>query len=169
MKIVKQVFKGKLINLYIASQRFPGGYVASLEIIKHPGAVLIVPFLSRDKIVLIRQFRPVINSYIWELPAGTLDKNEKPLACAHRELIEEIGYEAGVCKRIGYIYPAPGYTTEKIYLYAATRLRKVEKKSEEDEDITPMIFYRKEVIRLLKNGAIVDAKTIAALTLAGIV
>jgi len=71
------VFKGKLLNLSIRHQRLPNGYLAHLEVIKHPGAVLLVPFLANDKIILIRQYRPVINSYIWELPAGTLDKGEK--------------------------------------------------------------------------------------------
>jgi ADP-ribose pyrophosphatase len=116
MAKTKQVFKGRLLNLYLERRRLPNGYVLDLEIIRHPGAVLLVPFLNQDTVILIRQFRPVIHSYIWELPAGTLHARESYLACARRELREEIGYQAGVLKRIGYIYPAPGYTTERIVI-----------------------------------------------------
>ncbi|MEE8360182.1 MAG: NUDIX hydrolase [Candidatus Omnitrophota bacterium] len=162
----KKIFGGKLINLYFEKRRLPNSYVASLEIVRHPGAVLIVPFIKRDEIVLIKQYRPVINSYIWELPAGTLHKNENPLSCAKRELVEEIGYVTKRWKRLGYIYPAPGYTTEKILIFEARGLRKVERKIEKDEIISPEIFSKREIIRLLRSGKIVDAKTISALSLA---
>ena len=164
----KQIFKGKLLNLYIEKQRFPNGYVGQLEIIKHPGAVLIVPFLSKDKIVLIKQYRPVIGSYIWELPAGTLHGGEQPLTCAKRELIEETGYYAAQWKARGSIYPAPGYTTEKIRIYEARRLRKVDSAIQEDEVIAVNILRKKDVTRLFKAGKIVDAKTICAFTHTGI-
>jgi len=161
----KQIFNGRLIKLYLTRQRFPNGYVADLEVVKHPGAVLIVPILPGGKVVLIRQYRPVIKSFIWELPAGTLHKGENPLSCAKRELVEEIGYEGRLWKKIGFIYPAPGYTTEKIAIYRASLLRKVESSAQEDEIIAPRIFSRAAVRRLLKSGKIVDAKTIAALAL----
>jgi len=164
--VKKKRFGGKLINLYFEKQRLPNGYVASLEIVRHPGAVLIVPFIKRDALVLIKQYRPVINSYIWELPAGTLHKNENPLSCAKRELVEEIGYTAKKWKRLGYIYPSPGYTTEKILIFAARGLRKVERKIEEDEIINSEIFGKREINRLLRSGKIVDAKTISALSMA---
>lgn len=162
----KKIFGGKLINLYFEKQRLPNGYLASLEIVRHPGAVLIVPFIKIDEIVLIRQYRPVITSYIWELPAGTLHKNENPLSCAKRELVEEIGYTAKRWKRLGYIYPAPGYATEKILIFEARELRKVERKIEKDEIISPEIFSKKEINRLLRSGEIIDAKTISALSIA---
>jgi len=137
------VFKGKLLNLYVKKKKFPNGYMANLEIVKHPGAVLVVPFLTKDKIVLIRQYRPVINSNILELPAGTLSKNETPLSCAKRELAEEIGYKAEEWKKIGYIYPAPGYTTEKILIYKAGKLKKCDTELQDDEVITSRIFSKK--------------------------
>ncbi|NQT21876.1 MAG: NUDIX hydrolase [Candidatus Omnitrophica bacterium] len=164
----KRIFKGRLLNLYVKRQRFPNGYIGSLEVIRHPGAVLIVPLL-KDKVILIRQYRPVINSYIWELPAGTLHKGERPLLCAKRELIEEIGYSATKWKRIGSIYPAPGYATERIIIYKAQNLKKTAFKSEEDEIITPRIFEKKQINHLLRSGKIVDAKTICALKLAAII
>lgn len=164
-KILKRkiIFCGRLIKLHLEKHRFPDGYIADLEVITHPGAVLIIPFLQRNRIILIKQYRPVINSYILELPAGTLKKNETPLKCAKREMLEEIGYRASRWKRLGYIYPAPGYTTEKILIFAAEGLKKVKSSEEEDELIAPEIFTRKEVRQLLKSGGLVDAKTICAL------
>ena len=169
-KILKRerIFKGKLLNLYLEKQRFPSGYLANLEVIEHPGAVLIIPFLSKHKIILIKQYRPVISSYIWELPAGTLHKNENLLSCAKRELVEEIGYIAKKWEKIGHIYPAPGYTTEKILIFKACGLKKVESEKEEDEIINPKIFLKSEIVRLFKSGNIVDSKTICALKLAEI-
>ena len=106
--------------------------------------------------------------YIWELPAGTLHKNERPLGCAKRELVEEIGYKSERWKRLGHIYPAPGYTTEKIIIFEARALKKCAHKKEEDEIITPRVFTKNVVKRLLKNGRITDAKTICALKMSGI-
>lgn len=165
----RRVFKGKLLNLYLERRRLPNGFIALLEVIKHPGAVLIVPFLSRDKIILIRQYRPIINSYIWELPAGTLHLGENHNECAKRELAEEIGYKANRLKRIGYIYPACGYTTEKIIIYEARKLDKIDVRGEEDEIIFSKSLSRNAIRKLLRSGKIVDAKTICALTLTGIV
>ncbi|OGW74878.1 MAG: hypothetical protein A2Z72_02420 [Omnitrophica bacterium RBG_13_46_9] len=163
------VFGGKLFDLCVERHRFPNGCLVDLEVVKHPGAVLIVPFLSGDKIVLIKQYRPVIHSYVWELPAGTLGKGEPPLGCAKRELREEIGYSAKVWKKIGLIYPAPGYTTEKIIIFRAHKLKKVETEQQDDEIISLSVFTGKEIGKLLSSREIVDAKTICALKLSGII
>jgi ADP-ribose pyrophosphatase len=164
MQNVKCVFKGKLLRVYIGKERLPHGYVATFEMIKHPGASLIVPFLSKDKMIMLRQLRPVIGSYIYELPAGTLDKNESPLSCARREIIEETGYSAGKFTLLGKIYPVPGYSTEKIFIYKAERLKKKERVAEKDEVIESHIFTKSRIKDLFKRGRIIDAKTICALT-----
>lgn len=164
----KQIFKGKLLNLITQKVRLPNGYVAHLEVIKHPGAALVIPFLSQDKIILLRQFRPVIKKYIYELPAGTLGKKETPLTCARREIIEETGYAAGKFTRIGHIYPVPGYSTEKIIIYKAEKLKKQKVRPEKDELIKIKIVSKKHLGHLLKLGKINDAKTISALALSGI-
>lgn len=165
----RRVHRGRLIELLLAARRLPNGRVVELEIVRHPGAVLIVPFSGRDRLVLIRQYRPVIGEYLWELPAGTLKRGERPLRCAKRELEEEIGCVAADWKRLGVIYPGPGYTTEKIHLFAARGLSRTECRREEDEVITTRTFTRGAVVRLLRSGRIVDAKTIAALVRAGVV
>ena len=166
---VKTLYHGTLIQLSLERKRLPGGYVADLEVVRHPGAVLIVPRLGHDRVILIRQYRPVIDAYLWELPAGTLKRNETPLGCAKRELVEEIGYTAKEWTRIGYIYPAPGYTTEKIHLFTAEGLNRVHARRDRDEIITPRIFSKKNIASLLAGGRIVDAKTICALVISRVV
>ena len=163
----KTVFKGRLIRLVVKKVRLPNGYLATLETIKHPGAALIVPFLTRDKIILLKQYRPVINAYIYELPAGTIDKNESPLSCARREIIEETGYSAKKFTYLGKIFPVPGYSTERIHIYKAECLRKVEYEPEEDEVIESCVFTRLSIRELFRSGKIVDAKTIAAFAMCG--
>lgn len=165
---VKKIFNGRLLKLYVETQRFPNGYVGDLEVIYHPGAALIVPYKRRDKIIFIRQYRPVIDSSFWELPAGTRHKKETVLACAKRELREETGYVAAGWKKLGVIYPAPGYTTEMIHIFKASMLREVLARREEDEVIATEVLSVRQVRRLFRAGKIVDAKTICALALTGI-
>lgn len=167
MQKLRRVFKGKLMNVFVGEERLPHGYVARFEIIKHPGAALIVPFLTKDKIIMLRQLRPVIGQYIYELPAGTLDKNELPAACAKREIIEETGYSTKKITLLGKIYPVPGYSTEKIFIYKAEGLKKVTQAIEPDEVIEILVFTKAQVKRLFKSGKIVDAKTICALAMCG--
>lgn len=162
---MKNVFKGKLLKVYVKKVRLPNGYLATFEIIKHPGAALVVPFLAKDKLIMLRQLRPVIGSYIYELPAGTIDKGESSLECAKREIVEETGYSAGSMKRLGSIYPVPGYSTEKIIIYKAEKLRARHRHAEKDEIIEIKVLTQGDVRRLFKSGKITDAKTIAALAL----
>lgn len=163
----KTVFKGRLLNVTVKKVRLPNGYLATLETIKHPGAALIVPFLAKDKVILLKQYRPVIDSYIYELPAGTLDKNESPAHCASREIIEETGYSAKKITYLGKIFPVPGYSTECISIYKAESLRKEEHEPEEDEVIEAGVFTRAAIRKLFKTGKIVDAKTISAFAMCG--
>ena len=167
MKKTKTVFRGRLLTLITDKRRLPNGHTLRLEIIKHPGAALIVPFLGKNKIILLKQYRPVVNSYIYELPAGTLNDGETPLACAKREVIEETGYSGRKFTKVRTIYPAPGYTTEKITIYKAEGLKKENVSPEKDEIIRGFVFSKTAVKKLLRTGRIVDAKTICALALCG--
>ena len=163
----KLIFRGRLLKVYVRKQTLPNGYKAHLEVVKHPGASLIIPFLTKDEIILLMQYRPVIDAYIYELPAGTLDKGEKPFHCAKREIIEETGYSAKKFKKLGDIYPVPGYSTEKISIFKAESLKKVNVRPEADEVIKTLICNRKQIKVLFKNRKIVDAKTICALAMCG--
>ena len=159
------IYKGRVFSLFKQKRRLPNGYVTELDIIKHPGAVLIIPFLNPQELIMLRQFRPVLNKYLFELPAGTINKSEIPLACAHRELIEETGYAAKKMTLLGKIYPVPGYSTEKILIYRAQGLKPESRAGDKDEIIKKNIFTKKETKRLFKTGKIIDAKTISALAL----
>lgn len=163
----KTVYKGRLLHFMVGNKTLPNGYRARFEIIKHPGAALIVPFLTKNRVILLRQLRPVIDSYIYELPAGTLDRNESPLSCAKREIIEETGYSAERFTKLGEIYPVPGYSTEKITIFKAEGLNKEESLPEQDEVIEHFIFGRNKIKELFRSGRIIDAKTICAFTLCG--
>jgi ADP-ribose pyrophosphatase len=150
------------LNIKKHATKLPNGHTIKLELVDHPGAVLIVPFLIKDKVILLRQFRPVISSYIFELPAGTLEKGEQPLACARREIIEETGYSAKKFTRLGMIYPVPGYSTEKITMYKADDLTERGSACEADEVIETLVVTKKMVRKLFAAGKIIDAKTICA-------
>jgi ADP-ribose pyrophosphatase len=163
----KIVFKGRLLKLSVMKKRLPGGFLAHFEMITHPGAALIIPMLSKDEIIILRQLRPVIGEYLYELPAGTLNKNESPLECARREIVEETGYTAKKFSLLGWIYPVPGYSTEKIYIYKAEGLTVKERMPEKDEVIEAKVVTKSHVKKLFKSGKITDAKTISALAFTG--
>ena len=163
----KEIFKGRLINLFTHTHKLPNGRDAYFEEIEHPGAAIIVPVM-RGKVVFIRQYRAVIGEYIWELPAGTLNKGELPRSCARREVTEETGYKVKGLKRLGRIYTTPGFCNEAIHVYKAECSSRTSTNMDFDEIIEVKLFTKKEVRDLFKKGRIVDAKTISALALAGI-
>ena len=166
----KSVFKGKiLLDVHLDKVMLPNGTEVRLECIKHPGAAAVIPFLNKNEVILIKQYRPVVDKYIWEIPAGTLKKGESPLRCAKRELEEEIGYKAGSIKYLMHIYTTPGFTNERIHIYKATRLGKVKLKPDADEILAVKNFTVSDIRRMLKNKKIIDAKTIAGLAACGII
>ncbi|MFA6216844.1 MAG: NUDIX hydrolase [Candidatus Omnitrophota bacterium] len=160
-------FQGRLISLTTKKTLLPNGRVVYLDTIRHPGAALVIPLVSENKVVLLKQFRAVINTYLYELPAGTLNKGESPLACAKREIIEETGYAAARLTRVGVIYPVPGYSTEKITIFKAQELKKQKQCCEGDEIIEASVVTKQAVRQLFRAGKITDAKTISAFALCG--
>ncbi len=159
--------KGRIFDFVNEKVRLPNGITKYYDFIRHRGAVVIIPLLSKDKAVIIRQFRVVVGKYIYELPAGSIDKGEKPSACAKRELIEEIGYRAGKIKYLGDLMPCPGYSTEILRIFKAGSLKEVGHKNEEDEIIEPVVVTRAQVRKMFKSGKILDAKTIASFAMIG--
>jgi len=133
------------------------------EVCVHPGAVVILPFLDDGRIVLIRNRRYAIGQTLIELPAGTMERNEDPINCAGRELLEETGYVAGRLKAIGNYFTAPGILTEHMYAYAAYDLERGQTSLQEDEEIELMPASWDEAIDLIRRDQIKDAKTIATL------
>jgi ADP-ribose pyrophosphatase len=111
----------------------------------------------------------VVDKYLWEIPAGTLKKGESPAICAKRELEEEIGYTSRSIKYIVHIYTTPGFADECIYIYKASRLRKVKVKPDADEILSVRNFTISKIRRMFKENKIIDAKTIAGLSVCGII
>lgn len=163
-----RLYSGRIVNLDLDTVRFPDGSTGTLEMLRHPGASAVVPFLddpmSEDpRIVLIRQFRHAADGDLWEIPAGRLDPGEAPEACARRELREETGYTAGDCRRLVTILTTPGFTDERIHLFLATRLTKADGKLDHDEFIEPVALRMSEALEKVRDGEIADAKTIVTL------
>ncbi len=147
--------------------KLPNGRIMHISYIKHPGAVIIAPFLDKNTVVMMRQFRPALKKYIYELPAGTLDPNESLLTCAKRELIEETGLRAKKIAKVGQIYPVPGYSTEIIYAFKAEGLTQGKAEPEEYEVIQTIPMTKTKIQKLFKEGKLQDAKSICALAFCG--
>lgn len=166
MSTAKTVYRGRIFNITRTRLTNPDTHKPYWrETVVHPGAVAIVPLIGVDRIVLVRQFRYPTGRALWEIPAGTLNKNESPLACARRELLEETGFAARTIKKVMRFYSAPGFCTEKIHLYAA-RLDPSKHSPLEldaDEQIRYRIFRRSAIAGLLKTNRIIDAKSIIGL------
>ena len=168
----ESVYQGRIINLNLDTVRFPDGSTGVLEMIRHPGASAVVPFLDDPdapdpRILLIRQFRHAVDGDLWEVPAGRLDAGEAPEACAARELEEEAGYTATTLVPLLPLWTTPGFTDERIHLFAATGLRPGEQRPEADEFLEVHELRWSAVARMLEGGEVRDAKTLAALFLAG--
>lgn len=164
----KNRFTGRLLKLDVITVKLPDGNFTTREIVKHPGAVAVLPFL-KDKIVLIKQYRKPIGKILYEIPAGTLNPKEQPVKCAQRELIEEIGYRALNLKKLLKIYPSPGYTDEVIHLFIAKNLKRATACCDSDEFIKVEVLTKNQIRKLFKDKKITDAKTILALSLLNII
>ncbi len=160
-------FKGRLLKVTTQKVCLPNGHKTFIDIVKHPGAVLVIPLFPDDKVIILRQYRPAIKKYIYELPAGTIEKNESPVYCARREIIEETGYRCSKLIKLGEIIPVPGYSTEKIFIYKAEGLKKTKQLHQKDEVIEKIILTRKQINYMFKTGRFIDAKTICAFSMCG--
>jgi ADP-ribose pyrophosphatase len=160
----ESAYRGKFFEITREKVELPGGVIADLEILRHPGASAVVPLHPDKSVTLIRQYRHAADGYILEVPAGKLDyPGESPEACAHREVIEEAGVSAGRLHPLGWIYTTPGFTDEKIHLFAATGLTATKQALEDDEVIEVVQMPLAEALRLATTGGIRDGKTLCAL------
>ena len=164
----KRVFTGRIVSLDVDTVRYPNGTVGDLEMLRHPGAAAVVPFLDdpsdeNPRVLLIRQYRHATGDYLWEIPAGRRDAGEAPEATAVRELREETGYSCGSLRKLTWIWTTPGFTDEVIHLFLATDLVPGETAREADEVLDLHTLRWSEVRTMIRDGAIVDAKTLSAL------
>ena len=160
----KKLHTARVFTLHAETWRGPDGHEFHRQTIRHPGAVAILPFDAQGRLLLIRQFRPAVQEFLLEIPAGTLEKGEAPLGCAKRELIEETGFKAKTWKRLGEIYTAPGFCSEKIHIFEAHDLSPAFAEQDDDEHIDPPTALSMPLVRqAVKSGKICDAKTLSAL------
>ena len=163
-----RAYDGRLIKVDLDTLEAPDGTSFDLELIRHPGAAAIVPVLSDPasddpSILLIRQFRYAASGTIWEIPAGVLEPGEDPADCARRELAEETGATAGRIEHLTTVYTTPGFTDERIHLFAAFDIQAGEPNHEQDEFIEVKTVPLSRVLDMIKSGEIVDAKSIVAI------
>lgn len=133
------------------------------EVVVPADAVVVLPITDEGDVVLIRNERFAVGRTLWETCAGTIEPGEPPEVCAARELIEETGYEAAMLTHLTSFYPTPGFCTEFMHGYLATGLRHVGQKLDETEQITPQVVPMKEALAMVRDGRILDAKTITML------
>ena len=158
------IYNGNYLNLINVQVELPNGNLSNRDIIKHPGACAIIPFINENEVILVEQFRKPLDKTLLEIPAGKLNKNESPITCAHRELEEETGYKAKDMIYLGKIATAPGFCDEIIHLFKATNLYTGTKSCDEDEFTDIKKFTLTEMKSLIKNGEIIDTKTISILS-----
>ena len=167
----KRVHTGRIISLDTDTVRFPDGSVGELEMIRHPGASAIVPFLTDPtgadpEILLIKQYRYAAEQYLYEIPAGRLDPGEDPAHCAARELREETGCHADRMDFLFTMFTTPGFTDERIHLFLASGLERGETAHEADEFMTLETMTLSRALHLIQKGEIKDAKTALAILFA---
>jgi ADP-ribose pyrophosphatase len=159
------VFDGTLLKVHRDAVRLPDGRRGVREYIRHPGAVGIVPLFDDGRVLLERQFRYPHGREFIEIPAGKIDPGETPLETGRRELLEETGYVAQEWTRLGVIHTAIAYTDEAIELFIAKKLTKQERQLDAGEFLETLSVAFDEAVRMVRDGRITDAKTVAALLL----
>lgn len=167
----KRVYSGRVIAVDLEAVRFPDGSVGELEIIRHPGASAVVPFLTDPlgddpQILLLRQYRYAADGFLYEIPAGRLEPGEAPMTCAERELREETGCRAERIEPLTTLYTTPGFTDERIHLFLATGLSRGTAAPERDEFIEVVTRSLSAALAMVEAGEIQDAKTSVAILFA---
>ena len=158
------MYSGRVLNLDIDQVRFPDGSTGQLEMIRHPGASAVLPFLSDPtgddpQILLIKQFRYAAEDFLYEVPAGRLHPAEDPVDCARRELREETGCSAAQIEHLYTFFTTPGFIDERIYGFIATGLTRGESIREPDEFLTVETMTLSHSLELIREGVIRDGKT----------
>jgi ADP-ribose pyrophosphatase len=163
------IYEGRVFRIEKDRVALPSGHVTDLDVVRHPGSVVLLPMPSPDEIILVQQYRYSIDRWIWELPAGTLKPGEDPADAAARECEEEIGRVPQRVAKIRSFFPTPGFCDEEMNFYLCDELTAPAPDSttqkDADEDLEPRVFTLDEAREMLDAGDIVDMKTAIGLAL----
>jgi len=162
----EHIYKGKIISVDLVTVTLPDGRQATRDIVRHPGASVVVPLNEKGEVYMVRQFRKPLDAETLEIPAGKLDPGEDPYICAERELKEETGLRAKEIKHLVSIHSTPGFSNEVLHMYSATGLSEGESCADEDEFISTERYPVADLIDMILNGKITDAKSIIGILLA---
>jgi ADP-ribose pyrophosphatase len=157
------VYKGKMVDFCVDEVQLPNGKRATREYLDHPGAVGVVPFLDRNTVIMVRQYRHPVGEVTLEIPAGKLDQGEPILTCVKRELQEETGYTAKRIKPLLDYWPTPAFASEVLYLFVADGLIAGRQNPDADEFIEAVLLPFSKALQYVRRGKIKDSKTVIAL------
>ncbi|MBT2214336.1 NUDIX domain-containing protein [Virgibacillus dakarensis] len=157
----EKIYDGKVVKLQVDDVTLPDGNTAKRELIKHPGAVAIIPITKDKKIIFVEQYRKPLEKSLIEIPAGKLEQGEKPEVTAVRELEEETGYTTNQLKFVTSFYTSPGFADELMHMYLTDQLQPLTKKvaGDEDEFVELIELTLEEAKQYVKEQRIHDAKT----------
>ena len=157
------LFQGKIFRVERAVQITPDGTEHLRQVVRHPGAVVVLPLLDDGRICLVRNYRVAVDETLIELPAGTLEAGEEPALTARRELAEETGYRAGRIEHLLTFYMSPGILDERMHLFLADQLKPGPTALEAGEDIQKLLCTWEEAMEMIRRGEIRDSKTLVGL------
>ena len=157
------IYQGNLVDLSVEEITLANGEILGLEVMRHPGGAAILAINEMGHICLLRQYRHVVSQWIWEIPAGVIEKKEEPISAAKRELREEAGLIANEWQSLLSILPTPGFCDERLYLYSARQLSEVNSAPNIDEQIEVHWKTKDELLKMLADNRLQDAKTIIAI------
>ncbi|MDR3195789.1 MAG: NUDIX hydrolase [Endomicrobium sp.] len=159
----KLIYKGKFTEFFCDEVQLPNGNLAIREYVKHPGAAAVLPFIDKENIVLVKQYRYAVGKVTYEIPAGKIDAGETPIECITRELEEETGCIAKKFELLLSFYPTAALSTELLHIFSAFDLEEGSLNLDEDEFVGKEIVSFKNALDMVKGGYIKDSKTIIAL------
>ena len=162
------VFTGRIFEVHVDRVRLPHGREVRMDVVRHPGSVVLVPIPEPERVILVRQYRYAVDRWLWELPAGSLDPGEDALTAARRECEEEIKHVPHTLERLGSWFPSPGFCDEQMIFFRLTTLSEPAAAAahDEDESIEVKTFSMAEARQLVRQGDIRDLKTVVGLSLA---
>ena len=161
------VHRGRAFMTLRDRVRLPNGREATMDVVRHPVSVILLPLPDPGRVILVRQYRYAVDRWIWELPAGNVEPGEDPEAAALRECTEETGWTARRVERVGAFYPSPGYCDEVMIFYRLTELTETARLAlDADEVLEPRIFALDAARRMIAEGPVADMKSALGLRLA---